>query len=894
MMPPVLLSMANVPVRECTRCPALAKTRSCIVNGAGIRDAKIAFVGEGPGAVEDEKRRPFVGKAGRVLKVIEWAAGIDQYKVWHDNATRCWGKRNPKPQEVDACHDYLIEELRELNPTVIVALGGAALRSLHRPGVTVSSVMGFTLYNDELPGIPVIGTFHPSYIMRGHWDEVALVLSHFRKAKRIADEGGIEEKMGSYIGITTLDELRALRDYLLGPSVSNLSLDTETCGLSWMDDELLCISFSGEEGTGYSVPILHRGERTVMKMAGRGKNRKETPETEWCPVPYWDLDTEMPEVLEILDEILSSDVPKSGQNIGFDLRMLERRPDEVAVKAKTAFGFHVNNVVHDTRMLHSLLSEAVPSNLTVMTALHTDIPYYEGELVGLKSQMWHVPDKKLWEYGGADADAVQTLVPKLYPRVQDEGTGWVYENISIPLIRCATKLEERGVYIDIEYFDKLCLYYKDRLKETRVELNEMVGREVEHPTYYQTVQQLVFKDLGLPLTNRATDGALDDCSRCKYDSPCSPKHAATSADALEELNQRAPHPALPLLIDLRHTEKFYSVYLEGGKSGGFRAHIREDGRIHARWNAARAATGRFSCENPNLMNAPKEVKIYSDKYGIHSDDAIRSIFAAPPGYGCVNADWSQAEVWVMAYETGDRILLDLLLEGKDIHAYVARALCKLGVSGRFPQAIVDETLSLEDWKDKYKEVRDRGKTFVFGMNYGLTVEGAAQRLGCSPEEAAPLLSHYVQYIFPSMEPFFLRIRDEMFQHGSVANCFRRRRHFAEVPLLAVLRYRGDLEGAIRQGFNMPIQSGAHDLHSLAHIATERELSPFVQPVLEMHDSLLMYAPEDRLEKAAAATKALWESIARDTILPSGERLDWQIPVDVKYGKSFGALEAQDA
>ena len=176
----------TIPVLDCTRCPALAAVRNRIVNGEGTDDADIVFVGEGPGVVEDERGRPFIGKAGRVLKVIEWAAGIDSRQVYHTNATRCWGHRNPTGKEVDACHDFLIEEIRKVNPKVVVSLGGPALRSLYRAGPTVSDVMGFTIYNDELPGIPIIPTFHPAYLMRGHWGEVALVLAHFRKAKRIA------------------------------------------------------------------------------------------------------------------------------------------------------------------------------------------------------------------------------------------------------------------------------------------------------------------------------------------------------------------------------------------------------------------------------------------------------------------------------------------------------------------------------------------------------------------------------------------------------------------------------------------------------------------------------------------------------------------------------------
>ncbi|KKL57856.1 hypothetical protein LCGC14_2231210, partial [marine sediment metagenome] len=262
---------------------------------------------------------------------------------------------------------------------------------------------------------------------------------------------------------------------------------------------------------------------------------------------------------------------------------------------------------------------------------------------------------------------------------------------------------------------------------------------------------------------------------------------------------------------------------------------------------------------------------------------------ASPGQGLLNADWSQAEVWVMAYETGDETLLQLLLNGVDVHAHVARELCKLGVSSKFPSSAVDEQLTLEEWKGAHDSIRTDGKVFVFGMNYGLTDEGAGQRLGCAAEEVAPLLAHYVQTIFPEMSPYFLRIRDEMLANYAVSNKFGRRRHFPEVPVLAALRYKGDLEGVIRQGYNMPIQGGAHDLHSLAHIATERELSSYVGPNLEMHDSLMSEAPGDRLEEAAVAVRDLWQGIARNTVLPNGEKLGWEIPVDVEIGKSFGSL-----
>ncbi|KKK60156.1 hypothetical protein LCGC14_3027180, partial [marine sediment metagenome] len=326
----------------------------------------------------------------------------------------------------------------------------------------------------------------------------------------------------------------------------------------------------------------------------------------------------------------------------------------------------------------------------------------------------------------------------------------------------ATKLEERGVLVDLDYFDKLCSYYSNNLEEQKQALSELVGREVEKPTYYKTVQNLLFEELELPLPARATDSAIKGCKNCKKDSPCSPGHAGTGSDELEELNERSPHPILPILIDLKSAEKFYNTYLEGG-SGGFRRHIRDDGRIHPRWNAARASTGRFTCEDPNLMNPPKEVVIDSDEYDIHSKDAIRSMFIATPGNLIMNADWSQLELWALAYNTGDKTLLEILRGGEDVHTFVARKLCELGISSQFPKESFDPGLDSIDWKIKYPVLRGKAKTFVFGISYQLTEESAATRLNCSVEEASALFTAFLTQIFPSLPDYFARIREEVFK-----------------------------------------------------------------------------------------------------------------------------------
>lgn len=755
--------------------------------------------------------------------------------------------------------------------------------------------------------------------MRGNWGEVALVLSHLRKAKRIADTGETHEEYGDWAGLTTVEEVRALRDYLLGPEVSCISFDCETTGLSSLDAELLTVQFSGEEGLGFSVPVLHRGEIMEYKEKKLAKARgnkllkgKEEPQDEaerkwleenkdkdepefiiqvptprYIPVPFWS-DEEFEEVYDLLDEILASDKPKSGQGVVFDTRMLERSPEDKAITAATAFGFKVENIRDDSLMLSHLLQEKLPANLTTLTALWTPVPYYEENVKEYKSRMWELEDEDLWQYGSADADMVQRIVPQLKEQVVAQGSEWLYENIAIPSIRCATKLEERGVYIDQEYFGRLCSYYREEIDKQTKQLEEQVGRHMDSPTYYQNIQKLLFDEYKLPLTHWVPKETLKKCRKCKKDTPCSGEHAGTSNDALTELYRRTEHPVIPMLTNLRQLHKFSSTYLDGGE-GGFKRYIREDSRIHAHWWPG-TTSGRYKCDSPNMANPPKGIKIDSDKYGIHTRDAIRDMFGAPPGKLIFNADWSQAEVWVMAYETGDEKLMNLLKGGEDVHAYTARTLCEMGISNKFPKEAVDPELDLYEWKQKHGELRTDGKVFVFGLGYGLTEEGAADRLGCSKEEAGALVSAYTQNVFPGMQQYFARIREELLRSHTVKNIFGRYRHFAEVPVLLALNYHNDLDGALRQAYNHPVQGGAHDLHFLSTIEHENNatLLARVMPTQEMHDSLAMEGDERDPETTAWMIKNTWEGVAKNTILADGSRLGWEIPVEVEFGPSFGS------
>ncbi len=168
---------------ECQRCK-LGKTRKNLVFGVGNPNARLVFVGEGPGADEDEKGEPFVGDAGRMLNRIITAMGITREEVYICNVVKCRppGNRNPEPDEIEACSPFLIRQLKSIQPEAIVALGKFASQTLLETKEPISKLRGrFRNFH----GIPLMPTYHPSYLLRtgGNsdsfwdvWDDMTQVL----------------------------------------------------------------------------------------------------------------------------------------------------------------------------------------------------------------------------------------------------------------------------------------------------------------------------------------------------------------------------------------------------------------------------------------------------------------------------------------------------------------------------------------------------------------------------------------------------------------------------------------------------------------------------------------------------------------------------------------------
>lgn len=867
--------------QNCERCPTLVSGRHCVVNGRGSPTAKVLFLGQNPGGQEDEQGKCFVGMSGHIIAALVKLAGFDLNDLWFSNAVRCLtpGNRTPKTDEIANCRPYLTDEIEELQPDIIVALGAVALQSLMGERLALGSSAGRTLYYQTMTAdegalpIPVIPTYHPAAIMR-NWALAPLVLAHLEKAHRLFSGAQQTEMDGIYTVVKDLPHLEAWVENVKSAKV--LSIDTETTGTNWMDDEILCLGLSYEEGGGITIPLLGQGIQTLDFWQGK-----------------------YPHVVDLVGQILASPVPKALQNGSFDIRFLERESSMPFVTAATAFGWKVNNLQHDTMLYHKALheempKEAKPNELSFISSLYTDLAPYDEELRRQskdKRRMDLAENEEVWGLVARDADAVSRLVPVLRQKVEEEGSAWVLDNISIPMVRVCQDMTTHGILVDRPYFDRLCTYYGNQIADVRVDIEKHAGYEF-NPNSNVQLQQLLFKDLGLPKTGRKT-GAAKECDACRSGS-CD-KHDQTGLAILEELHQQTGHPILQPLISYKKLVKMKSQYLDGSDGqSGMVPHIKADGRIHGEFKTMGTETGRPSGANPNMLNPPKNVTITLDDVVL--EDAYRRCFIAGEGKVILEADRSQLEVWVNAYLADDKDFLDILFSGQDIHCYVARKM-----NDHIPDEISDA-----DLKEQFPEERRKAKDLVFGTQFGLTEDGVMDRMNCEREEARRTLDLYFN-IRPGLKDY-IDIRTKKVLRGEDDETpFGRRRHFPQIPVLSAARqgagkwlYRqigAVVEGLIREGINWPTQSGGSDLHSASHVWTYKScrggvLDGRAIDILNVYDSVVFEAlcPDtDFIVQTAWLVKEHWTNIGKDLIMPNGKPLGWEIPTELHWGESWGHM-----
>ena len=394
------------------------------------------------------------------------------------------------------------------------------------------------------------------------------------------------------------------------------------------------------------------------------------------------------------------------------------------------------------------------------------------------------------------------LLPELYEvlrlRLSDDKQKALLKDIEMPLSLVLSNMEKRGFLVDAEGIRAFGQSLTGRIAELEKSVYEAVGYEFNLNSPKQLADALFIK-LGLPAKKKTKSGF------------------STNAEVLEELRDHHPVGAL---LEYRQLAKLKSTYVEG-----LLAVISDDGRIHSTFNQTETRTGRISSSEPNLQNIPVRKELGRE---------LRRFFAAKEGCVLVDADYSQIELRVLAHMANDRHMIDTFLSGGDIHTSTAAKV--FGVSE-------NEVTSL---------MRSRAKAVNFGIVYGIGAFSLSKDLKISFGEAKSYIKNYMD-TYSGVADYMEKTVEKAKNDGFVETLFGRRRPLPELSATsAVTRSFGE-----RVARNMPVQGTAADIIKIAMINVEKALEKAgvsARLILQIHDELIVEAPESEAQKAAEILK----------------------------------------
>lgn len=486
--------------------------------------------------------------------------------------------------------------------------------------------------------------------------------------------------------------------------------------------------------------------------------------------------------------------PKYAHNAKFDIEML------------LTAGITVRGLAFDTMIAAALLGKnRVGLKELAFFELRLPEPMTAiEELIGRGSKQVsfaEVPIDRATPYAAADADMTLRLVPVIEAQIkQFEKINSIFNRLEMPLIDVLVDMEQAGISLDRAYIQQL----GGRLAERIADLEDQIYAEAGERFNINSGQQL----------NRVLFEGKFQIDPKEYGlSKLKSGGFSITAEVLEQMS--AAHPIAALILQYRQLTKLKSTYVDS-----LPQLIDTHGRVHTSYNQVGAATGRLSSVDPNLQNIPVRTQ---------EGREIRRGFVAAPGCLFVAADYSQIELRVLAYVTKDLNLVQAFAEGQDIHAATAAQL--FGV----PIDQVD------------KNQRRMAKTTVFGVIYGISAFGLAQRLGSERSVAQSLIDGLFTR-FPGIRAYIDATLAKARQDGYVSTLFGRRRNMPE--LMGSSRRDPRSQAAEREAINAPIQGTAADIMKIAMLNVHRALKEQglkSRLLLQVHDELILEAPVDEVQ-----------------------------------------------
>ena len=480
---------------------------------------------------------------------------------------------------------------------------------------------------------------------------------------------------------------------------------------------------------------------------------------------------------------------KIGQNLKYDLEVL--RNYDIELKGK----------MWDTMIAHYLIQPELRHNMDYMAEIYLNYQtIHIDELIGAKGKnqrsMRELDPKEVYEYAAEDADITLQLKNKLEPELKQQGAEKLFYEIEMPLMPVLAEMEMTGVCLDTDSLAETSKQLTQRMLDIEQRIYELAGEHFNIASPKQ-VGDILFDKLKI----------IDKAKKTKKG------QYVTSEEVLQQLRHK--HEIVGLILDHRGLKKLLGTYIEALP----KLINPRTGHIHTSFNQTITATGRLSSSDPNLQNIP-----------IRGEDGkeIRKAFIPEPGCLFFSADYSQIELRVMAHLSQDPQMIEVFREGKDLHAATAANIYKKPI------------------EEVTRDERTKSKRANFGIIYGITVFGLAERLDIPRDEAKMLIDGYFD-TFPQVHDYMEKSKEVARQQGYVTTLFGRRRYLPDINSANSV-VRGFAE---RNAINAPIQGTAADIikvamiHIFQRFKTEGIKSKMI---LQVHDELNFSVYPDEKEK----------------------------------------------
>jgi len=617
---------------------------------------------------------------------------------------------------------------------------------------------------------------------------------------------------------TVADEAALLRWIAEAKKTGTVAFDTETTSLSAVDAELVGISLSTRAGTACYIPLGHVSEYispTVAPATAQGGLFDAPSATASTLLPG---QLPLARALELLKPLLTDPtVLKVAHNLKYDLVVLRK------------YGVDITPVA-DTMLMSYCLSAGLHGHGLDFLAEK----YFAHKMIAFTDVCGTGRNQKNFSecaidaataYAAEDADFTLRLYETLAPQIPANKVATVYETIERPLIHTIANMEERGVTIDTHVLEGLSGEFTAKMETLEKEIIDLAGMPFSIGSPKQ-LGEVLFDKLQLP-------GGKKSAKTGAY---------TTDAGTLEEL-AAAGHTIAAKVVEWRQYSKLKSTYTDTLP----KAISPRDGRVHTSYSMVGAATGRLSSSDPNLQNIP-----------IRTEEGrrIRTAFIAPKGFTLISADYSQIELRLLADMANIPALKEAFKSGADIHAVTASEM--FGVP-------LDQMTG---------DIRRRAKAINFGIIYGISAHGLSNQLGISRQEAGDYIAKYFER-YPGIREYMDRTIAFAREHQFVETLYGRRVHVKDI---------NSKNGAFRQfseraAINAPLQGTAADIIKRAMVAVDNALGDRAKLLLQVHDELIIEAPEQAAPEIATLVKRTMEQVAT---------LSVPLTVEAGIGPNWGA------